>query len=156
MFDKLTRFFAEILTSDARMPDASPDDARLTFAALLVHVAAADGLFSASEQRVVQDLLQRRFNLDAHAVKKLIAEAERRDREETDLSGFVSVLKRALSASERRRLVEMMWDVARADGKMHEFEENVVLRVCELLEAPTHAGMGRRLSDDPDFEDQPR
>ena len=33
----------------------------------------------------------------------------------------------------RRKVIEMMWDIAYADGKAGEFEENVVWRVAELL-----------------------
>jgi uncharacterized tellurite resistance protein B-like protein len=46
---------------------------------------------------------------------------------------FTSVLKRTLDEDGRRQVIAMLWDMAYADGSIHEFEENVVWRVAELL-----------------------
>jgi uncharacterized tellurite resistance protein B-like protein len=67
------------------------------------------------------------------ASARLIATAERADRESVDLYHFTSILKRVLDAAGRRKVIEMMWDIAYADGKVDEFEENIVWRVAELL-----------------------
>ena len=37
----------------------------------------------------------------------------------------------------RARIVEMMWEVVYFDGRATEFEENVMWRVCELLNVTT-------------------
>ena len=41
-----------------------------------------------------------------------------------------------MNLAERRRLIEMMWTIAYADGHAQEFEENVIWRVSELLGVP--------------------
>jgi uncharacterized tellurite resistance protein B-like protein len=38
-----------------------------------------------------------------------------------------------MSEDERVRVVENLWEVVFADGESHEFEENLVWRVAELL-----------------------
>ena len=43
------------------------------------------------------------------------------------------MLKRQLSEDERIRVIENLWEIAYADGASHEFEENLVWRVAELL-----------------------
>ena len=35
----------------------------------------------------------------------------------------------------------MMWDLVYADGAVHEFEDNLIWRVAELLAVPTRARM---------------
>jgi uncharacterized tellurite resistance protein B-like protein len=42
-------------------------------------------------------------------------------------------LTRTLDASGRQKIIEMMWEIAFADGVVHELEENIVARVAELL-----------------------
>ena len=38
-----------------------------------------------------------------------------------------------MSEEERIRVVENLWEIVFADGESHEFEENLVWRVAELL-----------------------
>ena len=49
------------------------------------------------------------------------------------------MLKRRLDAADRERIIEMMWRLVYADGSVHEFEDNVVWRVAELLAVPSEA-----------------
>ncbi len=55
-----------------------------------------------------------------------------------DLYGFTSILQQSMSLPERRRVIEMMWTIAYADGEAQEFEENMIWRVSELLGVSTN------------------
>ena len=55
------------------------------------------------------------------------------DREAVDLYGFTSLINRSLDEDGRRRIVKMMWEMVYADGRMNEFEDNVVWRASDLL-----------------------
>ncbi|PPQ39055.1 Uncharacterized conserved protein, tellurite resistance protein B (TerB) family [Rhodoblastus acidophilus] len=137
MFE-LIRQFVEELTSGTAVERAFDDkDLRVASAALLVHVAEIDGVFSDSERRALLLLLQQRFDVSDDEAQKLLDAGRRSDREAVDLYSFTSALKDAMSLPERRRLVEMMWTVAYADGDLAEFEENVIWRVSELLAVPS-------------------
>ena len=54
-----------------------------------------------------------------------------------DFYQFTSVLKRALDDDGRQKIVEMLWDIAYADGAADEFEENTIWRIAELLGVST-------------------
>jgi uncharacterized tellurite resistance protein B-like protein len=113
------------------------DEVRLAAAALLFHVIAIDGVVSQDERTRLMELLATRFNLDQPATAALIREAESADAEAVDLYGFTRVLKEKLAARDRERIIEMMWSLVYADGTVHEFEDNVVWRVAELLGVST-------------------
>ena len=98
-----------------------------------MHAVAIDGVVGDDERRVLLDVLRRRFSLDESEARAMLAEAQARDNEAVDLYGFTSRLKRELNEDDRRRVVEMLWDVVYADGVVHEFEDNLVWRVAELL-----------------------
>ena len=132
MFDTLKRFLADVTGSPEPRAFAD-DDYRLAAAALLIHVARADGLIDAAERRHITAAVEARFGLDADAAARLLAAAEESDREAVDFFHFTSLLKRSLDDEGRHKIVEMMWDVAYADGTVHEFEDNIVSRVAELL-----------------------
>jgi uncharacterized tellurite resistance protein B-like protein len=63
----------------------------------------------------------------------LIEAATAADREAIDLYRFTSLLNRSLDEAGRLRIVEMMWEIVYADGKVNEFEDNVIWRAADLL-----------------------
>jgi uncharacterized tellurite resistance protein B-like protein len=50
-----------------------------------------------------------------------------------DLYHFTSVIMRQVDEAGRLKIVEMMWEIAYADGTVSEFEDNVVWRAADLL-----------------------
>ncbi len=112
------------------------NDYRLAAVALLVHVTEADGRVVAAERDRMRALIAARFNLDAPTARDLIRQAVRSDHESADLSQFTSLLRRSLDEGQRRKIVEMLWDIAMADGSLHEFEESLIWRVTGLLGLP--------------------
>jgi uncharacterized tellurite resistance protein B-like protein len=138
MLDSLKRLFAEIAGSDERLAGGE-DDLRLAAAALLFHVIAVDGVVAPEERALLADLLRRRFDLDAEATRSLVDAAENAEGEAVDLYRFTSVLKQRLEAADRERVIAMMWQLVFADGVVHEFEDNAVWRVAELLGVSTQA-----------------
>jgi uncharacterized tellurite resistance protein B-like protein len=133
MFEALKHFVAEIGGRDTQARAFDDDDYRLAAVALLVHVAGADGAIDAAERVRLRSIIETRFGLDRAATEQLIAAAEASDREAVDFFHFTHILKRSLDDEGRHKIIEMMWEVAFADGAIHEFEENVVARVAELL-----------------------
>jgi uncharacterized tellurite resistance protein B-like protein len=109
------------------------DDQRLALAALLVHCTEIDGSVTPKEHAMLRDVLARSFGLDQHDLEALIEDARTADQEAVDLYRFTSVLKRQLGEAERIGVIENLWEIVYADGESHEFEENLVWRVAELL-----------------------
>jgi uncharacterized tellurite resistance protein B-like protein len=132
MFAALKSFLAELGQSEAPRKFGE-DDCRVAAVALLVHVADADGVTDAAESQRLKTLVKDQFGLDAADAAILIREAQQSEREAVDFYHFTHVLKRNLDEDGRQRVVEMMWDIAFADGKVDEIEDNVVWRIAELL-----------------------
>jgi uncharacterized tellurite resistance protein B-like protein len=137
MFDALKSFITEVSGSEAPARSFGEEDYRLAAVALLIHVANADGETDLAERRRLKTIIEERFGLDAKATSELIATAEQSDREAVDLYHFTSILKRALDDDGRHKIVEMLWDIAFADGVADEFEENAIWRIAELLGVST-------------------
>jgi uncharacterized tellurite resistance protein B-like protein len=105
--------------------------------ALLVHVANVDGETILAERRRLNTIIAERFSLDAKQAAELIATAEQSDRGAVDFYRFTNVLKRVLDDDGRQKIVEMLWDIAFADGVVDEFEENTIWRIAELIGVST-------------------
>ena len=114
------------------------DDYRLAAAALLVHLVHADGVVDAAESRRLREIIAQSFSLDTQATTRLIRSAEESDKEAVDFYHFTNILTHALDQSGRLKIIEMMWEIAFADGVVHELEENIVARIAELLGVSPH------------------
>ena len=134
MLDKLRQFIAEVVSpaaGDRRTFDDT--DYRLAATALLIHVISLDGEPSEAEKRKLHGLLESRFRLDPGTAAQLIADATLVEGEAVDLYHFTSVIMRSVDEPGRVRIVEMMWQMVFADGRVSEFEDNVVWRAADLL-----------------------
>jgi uncharacterized tellurite resistance protein B-like protein len=132
MISALKRFLTD-LSGDREAKPIGADESRLAAAALLYHVTAIDGVVGDDERVRLRALLKDRFDLADDDLDDLMVAAESADKQAVDLYGFTSVLKQRLDIAERERLVGMMWELVYADGKVHEFEDNLIWRAAELL-----------------------
>lgn len=131
MLDTIKALFGELAGGNKdRFAD---DDYRLSAAALLIHVVGVDGTMTEQERDRLHQVVKYRFNLDDSATEELIAEATVIEGESVDLYSFTSLLNRSLDEEGRQRIIEMMWEMIYADGKVNEFEDNMVWRVADLL-----------------------
>lgn len=133
MFDAIRNFFAD-LTPDADNPNPPPPmDKKLAAAALMVQVIAADGKISSQEQAKLNSVLRENYAVSDDEARQLAENARSAQKSAVDLYGFTSILKDQMSQEERLGLVEDLWEMVYADGEIHEFEDNVVWRVAELI-----------------------
>ena len=137
MFDALKGFIAEVTGAEAPARSFGEEDYRLAAVALLIHVANVDGETDLAERRRLKTIIAERFGLDANGASELITMGEQSDRKAVDLYHFTSVLKRALDDDGCQKIVEMLWDIAFADGPVDELEENTIWRIAELLGVST-------------------
>jgi uncharacterized tellurite resistance protein B-like protein len=109
------------------------DSTRLAAAALLVHASTIDGYVEEAETQRLQTVLKDRYGLSDGQLHELVVAAERSERDAIDIYSFTSKLKKALSEEDRLDIIEMMWEIAYADGEIHGYEENLIWRTAELL-----------------------
>jgi uncharacterized tellurite resistance protein B-like protein len=133
MLDTLKTFLADLATGGKRQDHFADTDYRLAAAALLIHAVTIDGDMSAFLRDKLHTILKYRFDLSDAATAELIDEASAADREAVDLYHFTSLINRSLDEEGRRRIIEMMWEIIYADGRVTEFEDNLVWRAADLL-----------------------
>jgi len=133
MLDGLRQFIADIVAPQAQDRAFGDSDYRLAATALLVHVVSLDGQPTQAEQSKLHNLIESHFGLDRGTADRLIADATQVEGEAVDLYHFTSVIMRSLDEADRKRIVQMMWELVYADGQVTEFEDNVVWRASDLL-----------------------
>jgi uncharacterized tellurite resistance protein B-like protein len=132
MLEAIRSVLAE-LVGGPRARSFDDRDYRMAAAAVLVHVADADGAIDPRERARLAALLADRFSMASDEARRMTAEAERSEAEAADMSEFIAVLKRALDENGRLKIVEMAWELAYADGLPLEVEDSAVARVAQML-----------------------
>ncbi|MBL4786305.1 MAG: TerB family tellurite resistance protein [Cohaesibacteraceae bacterium] len=139
MFGSLKALISDL--TNAGTEHFEDDDHRLATAALCVHLISIDGEVTEDEHKMLRTALMKQYGLTSKETDSLVKDAEIRDREAVDLYSFTKVLKRNLDEDGRARIVELLWQLVYADGVVHEFEDNIVWRVAELLGISTRRRM---------------
>jgi uncharacterized tellurite resistance protein B-like protein len=137
MLQALQQFLSDLASGRKDQAHFEANDFRLAAAALMVHAATIDGAVSDVERTRLQALLQQRYELNESEAGELLADATQAESEAIDLYGFTSLLNRALDERGRQQIVEMLWQIAYADGRVTEFEDNLIWRAADLLHVPT-------------------
>ena len=144
MLQSFKRFLSDLAVGQKDPVRFEDNDYRLAAAALLIHAAMIDGTMSDAERDRVVDALMQRFGLDEAAAQELVAEAIEAEQQAVDLYRFTSLLNRSLDDSGRQQLIEMMWQIVHADGRVTEFEDNLIWRAADLLHVPAQARIALR------------
>ncbi len=129
MLDKIKSLFSADDKSEAPLAI----DKNLAAAVLMVHVIAADGKITDEEEAKLNQVLRDHYAVSEEEARALAENAKQAQSESIDLYSFTTILKSEMEESERLALVEDLWEMVYADGEVHEFEDNIVWRVAELI-----------------------
>ena len=121
------------------------DRLQLATAALLVEAAEMDAEFGAEERAKITELVQRRFGLNAAESSALLEAARDKVEQSVEVYGFTRDIKNAFSPEERIEMMEMLWEVAYADGELHDLEAGLMRRLAGLLHVSDRdSGLARK------------
>ena len=133
MFVAFRQFVSALADGEKHPSRFVENDYRLAAAALLVHAASIDGEMSAVVRTKLYAVIKRAFDLDQEETNELLADATEAEHEAVDLYHFTSLINRSLDEAGRARIIEMMWEIVYADGRVTEFEDNLIWRAADLL-----------------------
>lgn len=140
MFDKLIELLG-------RAPAATPATIGAPYArrdvavvALLIEVAQIDRKANAEEQAAVERIVRERFGLDAAATGQLIATARTQLDASLEDWIFATEVRKGFSAEERAAILELLWEVVYADGRLARFETSLLKRLARQLRVRKAAG----------------
>lgn len=130
-FDKLARWAG-------RQAPSAPDPLRhhLAMAVLLAETARADFSEQGAERETMRELLSSTLALQPAEAATLVDRAFDRARSAISLHEFLSTLNAELDAGGKIRLLEWLWRVAYADGRLDPHEEARIRQLCDWLFVP--------------------
>ena len=146
MLQNLKDLFDSLMPAAPTQPPQSAEHTlQLATAVLLVEVMRADPDLGPAERPVVIGALRDKFALAEDEVARLMELAEQASREATDYFRFTSKINDEFSVEQKVRMIEHMWRVAYADGRLSAHENHLMRRVSDLLYIPHGAYVGAKM-----------
>ncbi len=134
MLQQIRSFFLGKMDPQAEQnPALRKSRLALATAALLLEMAHADSQFSQMEEQKVLDVLMNRFKMSKTDTSDLLALAEQERRESLDIWQFTNMINTHYDISEKRELLEILWSVVYADGRVDMYEEYLMRKLNNLL-----------------------
>lgn len=132
MLNKINEFLTSIIApaGDESRPEHT---LQLATAVLLIEVMQSDADSAEEEQAEILKILKQRFNLADAEVAQLSELGHRTVKSANDFHQFTSLINRELGSPEKVRIIEYMWQVAYADGKISAHENHLMRRIADLL-----------------------
>lgn len=92
-----------------------------------------DDKFDEYERGTIEHLLEQKFELTHDQTQELLAVAEGTAERSHQLHPFTRLAVERMEPKRRIRLIEMLWEVAYADGKLDPDEDVLLRRVAGLI-----------------------
>lgn len=145
MIDFLKKAFASTRQQDddrgPRETGASrEEDLRVATCALFLEIANIDDEFSNDERDRILDIIQSEYALSQEHALELARRAMSELEGSIDLWRFTTLINDNYTEDEKLRVVELLWRVVYADGKLDKHEDYLVHKLAKLLRL-THKQM---------------
>jgi len=101
--------------------------------AILLEIANSDDEFSDIERRKIIEILRDRFSLSDNDADELIEIAQERIDKSIDIWGFTNTIVRIYKESEKKDVLEAVWEVVYADGRLSGHEDTLVHKLSFLM-----------------------
>lgn len=134
MLSSICNFFDSFLKPSAQdSTGARQHKVQLACAALLLELGTADQHLDENEQQVLLDILSSTFALKDQELQQLQTLAEQEKRSATSLYQFTTLINENYDYEQKVKLLQQLWQVAYADGRLDRYEEHLIRKITELL-----------------------
>ncbi|CAO3413345.1 tellurite resistance TerB family protein [Azospirillum endophyticum] len=115
--------------------DAEPgeDALQAAAAALMVEAARTDDTISEAERDRILSVVRRHFKLSGDEAQDLLSAAVFDTEDVSPYLRYVSIIMERCPPGQRLWIIEMLWEVAYADGVLNDLESSLLRRIGGLL-----------------------
>ena len=128
MLNSLKNFFQQAEKSH----QSNTDHLRL-LSGLMIEAANIDGHVDQKEVNKISKVLIDTFNEEPSAVEEELKKCLNELGEHKSFHSFTSQINQSFSNEKKIILLEILWEIILEDGKVHDFESNLIRRLAGLL-----------------------
>lgn len=133
MLGILDQFFSKEQESSSTDEKDMNKKVEIATCALLLEVANVDKQFSAIEKDRIIEILKHDYKISEEYIFELIEIAEKERTKSIDLWHFTHRINESYSLKEKIKVVETVWKIIYADGKLDRYEDYLIHKISKLL-----------------------
>ena len=100
-------------------------------AALLIHAAKIDELYSEKEKKIILNFIEKNIE-DGVSIVKMMEQAERLEENSNQLLNYTKIIKDS-PLNTKREIIEQLWKILISDSNIDIYESNLMRRICGLI-----------------------
>lgn len=100
---------------------------------LLLEIATSDNEFDASEQERIRLILQTKYDVPEEDIDAVLKQSRDTMHNAIDLWHFTNRINETCDPETRKKIMEDLWDVVYADGKLSHHEDYLIHKIAKLL-----------------------
>ena len=108
------------------------DDKNVLVAALLVHAAKIDEVYTDVEKKIIKKALISLDLTTPEDAEVLLLTAEKKEKESNQIVEFTREIKKK-PIEFKLKIIEILWKIVYSDGTNDNYESNLIRRLCGLL-----------------------
>jgi uncharacterized tellurite resistance protein B-like protein len=134
MIDLVKKFFGRSVGNRvAEQVEGRCHSIQVATCAVLLEMAKIDSEFNKEEQEGLISILKTRYDLSDKDTEELIQASNQELEGSIDLWRFTNLINRNYATDEKLRIIETVWEIAYADGKLDKHEDYLLHKLAELL-----------------------
>lgn len=134
MLDFINKVFGAVNKPDSTdSKKVQNHDIRIATCALFLEMAQIDGEFSEKERQSILGILKQEYDLADEVAVELTEAADKERQDSIDLWQFTNQINENYSEDEKIRVVEFLWKLVYADGKLDQHEDYLIHKLATLL-----------------------
>ena len=102
-------------------------------AALLVHAAKIDEIYSENEKKLIKDFIKSYLISDDE--NEILKDAEKIENNSNQLLSYTNIIKQN-SIEIKKDIIEHLWKIIISDNTIDQYESNLMRRICGLIYFP--------------------
>ena len=99
----------------------------------MIEAAYTDGQVDKAELQKIKSSLISVFEEDPKEVDIVLDKAEKNKNNSKSLHHYTSFINKNFDDKKKLLLIEALWEIVLSDGEIHDFESNLIRRLCGLL-----------------------
>jgi uncharacterized tellurite resistance protein B-like protein len=134
MLKRLKDYFKNNISIDEkRVEKDKSHNIQIATCALLIEMANIDDEFDQAEKERIIEIIQSVYKLTDKEIDQLMDLARKELDNRIDLWGFTNLINQNYSAQQKKEVIETIWEVVYADGRLSAHEDYLVHKLYKML-----------------------
>ena len=136
MLNKIKSYFESFINQPTESIEEQTHAINLAVAAIMLEMVSMDEQITASEIKQLNNTLEKQLKLSTSEITELNRLARQELNNSVDYHQFTSLINSQFEMNKKIEIIEHLWKVAYADGKVNSHEEHFLRKISDLLFVP--------------------